>query len=182
MADDLFAFSRDSIARIWRVVTAVERYLLARGAGDSSGQRSRRLPRTYRRFTLTAQLVAGGTAAVEWDDGTTGEVTDPDTCCWGLEGETGEAAAFPTSAGDGIEWQVTKNPGQAGYYGTFVADTTASPCNVSIDIDGDSRTVSCVLRRLPGSGKKYASGAGCYVTHFRGEFAIMSVLDCAVST
>jgi hypothetical protein len=54
-----------------------------------------RLPRTYRRFTLTAQLDAGSSATVEWPDGTTGEVTDPDKCCWGLDGETGEAAASP---------------------------------------------------------------------------------------
>lgn len=180
MADDLFAFSRDSIARIWRAVTAVERYLLTRTAGDPAGQRSRRLPRTYRTFTLTANLdAAAASPAVTWSDGTTGVVTDPEGACWGLVGEKGEAAAY--ADGDVIQWRVTKNPGSACYKGTFHAATTSSPADVDVDIGGNTRTVSCILGRTPTSGKKYASGGVCFVSAFAGVFYVIAVVDCEVA-
>lgn len=141
-----------------------------------------RLPRTYRRFTLTEQLNAGGSAEVEWDDGTTGEVVDPDTCCWGLEGETGEAAAFPSDTGDGVEWRVTKNPGQGIYEGTLNSDvTTTGNTNVTIAIAGNNRTLSAYMPAAPGSGKKWASGSTVFVGHFRGEWKIVSIPACPVN-
>jgi len=174
---NLYAFSRETVARIWRAVLYVERAFLAAGQPTA---RSRRLPRTYRRFTLTETLNAGSSAAVTWsDDDTEGEVTDPDKCCYGLIGETGEAYAAPTD--DGIEWRVSKNPGQPAYPGTLAADTTSSPTTVNVTIEGETREVSCVLRMLPATGKKYAAGTMVYVVHFRGQWHIVSVLDCTVT-
>jgi hypothetical protein len=137
------------------------------------------LPRTYRRFTLTEQLDAGSSAAVEWDDGTTGTVVDNDTRCWGLEGETGEAAAVATDDGD-VEWRVTGNPGQPIYSGSLDDDTTSSPTDVVVSIEGNSRTVECELRKLPASGMKYASGTDCFVGHSRGDWYIVAMLGCTV--
>jgi hypothetical protein len=136
--------------------------------------------RSYRRFTLTSRLDAGGDATVEWLDGETGTVYDRDTCCWGLEGETGEAVLVSDKDGDS-EWRVCKNPGQGGYPGTLKSDTTSSPCDVNIVIEGVTRTVSCVLWTVPPSGEKYASGTKVYVLHFRGSWEIASVLECTVS-
>ncbi len=137
-----------------------------------------RLPRCYRRFTLTEQLDAGGDATVEWDDGTTGTVYDRDTCCWGLEGETGEAAAYPDDSG-GIEWRVTRNPGQGTYKAALTDDETAAgSIDVSIDIEGATRTLSATLRMSPGSDKQWADGTTCYVGHFRGSWEVVSMLGC----
>ena len=173
---NLYAFSRETVARIWRAVLYVERAFLTAGQPTA---RSRRLPRTYRRFTLTETLNAGSSAAVTWPDGSTGTVWDRDTCCWGLTGETGEAYAVGT--GTGVEWRVSKNPGQGGYPGALKSDTTSSPATVQITIEGQTREVSCVLRMLPASGKKYAAGTKVYVLHFRGTWEIASVLSCTVS-
>lgn len=140
------------------------------------------LPRTYRRFTLTEQLDAGGSAEVEWEDGESGTVYDRDTRCWGLEGETGQAAAVADDNGD-VEWRVTGNPGQGIYTGSLAADATGTGAvNVTIAIDGTNRTVSAQLRAAPGTGKKWASGSICYVGHFRGSWEIASIVDCPVST
>lgn len=175
---EIFGFDRDGVGRIWRAVLFVERWLLRSGAEQD--RPGRRLPRTYRRFTLTETLNAGSSAAVTWsDDDTAGEVTDPETCCYGLAGETGEAYAVGTETG--VEWRVCKNPGQGGYPGALKSDTTSSPATVQITIEGQTREVSCVLRMLPASGKKYAAGTNVYVLHFRGTWEIASVLSCTVS-
>lgn len=177
---ELFGFSRSSVARIWRAVLAVERYLLARSTKDTAGQPARRLPRTYRRFTLTEQLDAGGSADVAWPDGSTGTVTDANTAAWGLEGETGEAAAYPDGSG-GVEWRITTNPGQAIYEATLDNDVTAAgDVDVSIGIGGNTRTLSAYMPAAPGSGKKWASGSPVFVGHFRGEWKIVSIVGCPV--
>lgn len=181
MGPDLYGFSRDSVARIWRAVQAVERYLLPKLAAPDGGSRPRRLPRTYRRFTLTEQLDAGGTATVEWSDESTGEVTDTETAAWGLEGETGEAAAY-LDAGK-VRWKVVKNPGQAVYKGTLVADVTAAgDTDVSIEIDGQTRTLEAYMPASPGSGKKWAEGSTVFVGHFRGSWQIVSIVGCPVTS
>ena len=172
---NLYAFSRETVARIWRAVLYVERAFLTAGQPTA---RSRRLPRTYRRFTLTGTLSAGGSAAVTWPDDSTGTVYDRDKCCWGLEGETGEAYAVGT--GTGVEWRVCKNPGQATYPGSLKSDTTSSPTTVNVTIEGAVREVSCVLGMIPATGKKYEAGTKVYVGHFRGEWHIVSVLACTV--
>ena len=172
---NLYAFSRETVARIWRAVLYVERAFLT---GGQPTARSRRLPRTYRRFTLSETLNAGSSAAVTWPDDSTGTVWDRDTCCWGLTGETGEAHAVPTE--DGIEWRVCKNPGQATYPGSLKSDTTSSPTTVNVTIEGTVREVSCVLGMIPATGKKYAAGTKVYVEHHRGEWHIVSVLACTV--
>lgn len=172
---NLYAFSRETVARIWRAVLYVERAFLTAGQPTA---RSRRLPRTHRRFTLTETLNAGSSAAVTWPDDSTGTVWDRDKCCYGLEGETGEAYAVATE--DGIEWRVCKNPGQATYPGSLKSDTTSSPTTVNVTIEGTVREVSCVLGMIPATGKKYAAGTKVYVGHFRGEWHIVSVLACTV--
>ncbi len=137
-----------------------------------------RLPRTYRRFTLTEQLDAGGDATVEWDDGTTGTVYDRDTCCWGLEGETGEAAAYPDESG-GVEWRVTKNPGQGTYKGTLAdAETAAGDVDVEIEIDGSTITLSAALVGDPGTDKQWPDGSTVFVGHFRGDWVIVAIWAC----
>jgi len=87
---ELFGFSHTSVARIWRAVLAVERYVLPRSAALGAGERTRRPARSYRRFTLTSQLDGGESAEVEWDDSTTGTVMDPDTCCCGRSGRVSQ--------------------------------------------------------------------------------------------
>ncbi len=176
---ELFGFNRDGLARVWRAVLAVERYVLPRRADQAGGDRTRRPPRTYRRFTLTEQLDAGNDATVEWDDGTTGTVYDRDTCCWGLEGETGEAAPYPNDDGDGIEWRVTKNPGQGIYKGTLAdAETAAGDVNVEIAIDGSTITLSAALAGDPGTDMQWPDGATVFVGHFRGDWVIVAIWAC----
>jgi hypothetical protein len=116
---------------------------------------------------------------VEWLDGETGTVYDRDTCCWGLEGETGEAVLVSDMDGDS-EWRVCKNPGQATYPGSLKSDTTSSPTTVNVTIEGTAREVSCVLGMIPATGEKYEAGTKVYVGHFRGEWHIVSVLACTV--
>jgi len=177
----LYGFSKDSVARIWRAVLAVERYLLAGRAARSGKERTRRPPRTYRRFALSAQLDAGSSAAVEWDDGSAGTVYTPNTNAYGLEGETGEAYPAVDSAGR-IQWRVSQNPGQGVYKGSLAADATSTgSVNVTITIDGMSRTVAAQLRADPGTNKKWSSGATCYVGHFRGSWEIISITECPAS-
>ena len=136
------------------------------------------LPRTYRRFTLTETLNAGSSAAVEWEDGTTGEVHDPDTCCWGLAGETGEAAAYPDDD-DGVQWRVVKNPGQAIYRGSLDnASSSSGDVDVSISIGEGTRTVSAELYVSPGEGMQWPEGAAVYVAHSRGSWLIISIGVC----
>jgi|LSQX01.3.fsa_nt_gb hypothetical protein len=172
---NLYAFSRETVARIWRAVLYVERAFLAAGQPTA---RSRRLPRTYRRFTLTGTLNAGGSAAVTWPDDSTGTVWDRDTCCWGLTGETGEAYAVGT--GTGVEWRVCKNPGQAVYHGWLTEHTTSSPAYVGVSISGKGLSLAANLRMLPPPGWVYLAGTGVYVGHSRGEWEIVSVLACPV--
>jgi hypothetical protein len=138
------------------------------------------IPRRYRRFTLTETLNAGSDADVTWTDGTAGTVYDPDYCCYGLTGETGEAVRMRV---DGeAKWVVTKNPGQPIYYGVFAGNVTTSPTNVTIAIGGVDRTVSATVAITIPSGKKYASGVKCYVGHFRGAWHVVSVVACQVDT
>jgi hypothetical protein len=140
------------------------------------------LPRTYRPFTLTEQLDAGSSAAVEWDDGTTGEVHDTDTCCWGLAGETGEAAAYPDDD-DGVQWRVVKNPGQGIYRGSLdSAAGSTGATDVSISIAGEDVTLSAMLRANPGTGMQWPIGATVYVGHFRGSWEIVSITSCPEDT
>ncbi len=178
---DLFGFGAETVARIWRAILYVERqYLTAPGAGEPS----RRPPRTYRRFTLTAQLDAGNSAAVEWEDGSMGEVWDRDTCCYGLEGETGEAVAAINPAGDAIEWQVTKSPGQPVYEGTAAVDIAAGAgtANVNATINGATRVVSCAVPSgAVSSGKKYPSGGRVFISHERGTWKIIVFVSCEVT-
>ena len=174
---DLYGFSAETVARFWRALLAVERYLLPNQATRPDGRPSRRPPRTYRQFTLTEQLDAGGSAAVTWPDDSTGTVTDANTAAWGLEGETGEAAAFPNGTG-GVEWRITTNCGQAIYSGTLANDVTAAGAvDVEISIDGDTRTLSAYMPAAPGSGKKWASGSTVFVGHFRGDWTIVSIVE-----
>lgn len=181
MGPDLYGFSRESVARIWRAVLAVERYVLPRSAAPDGNTRPRRLPRTYRRFVLTEQLDAGGTATVEWSDESTGEVRDTETAAWGLEGETGEAAAY-LDAGK-VRWKVVRNPGQGIYEATLDADVTAAgDVNVSIEIDGQTRTLEAYMPASPGSGKKWAEGSTVYVGHSRGSWHIVSIVGCPVAS
>jgi hypothetical protein len=149
---------------------------------NSSGTRMvvRRAERRYRRFTLTETLNAGSYAAVTWPDDSAGTVYDYDTCCWGLTGEQGEAYLTGDTDGNGIQWVVCKNPGQGCYYGTLKDDATSSPCNVLITIASVELTLSCVMRRPPDVGEKYAAGTGVYAGHFRGSWEIVSILECAV--
>jgi hypothetical protein len=179
---DLFGFGAEAVARIWRAVLYVERYLYPRHATD--GNPPRRPPRTYRHFTLTEQLDAGGEADVTWDDDTTGTVYDRDTCCYGLEGETGEAGAFLNEAGDAVEWRVTKNPGQPIYEGTAAAaiSSSASTANINVSIDGSSRTVSAAVPSgAISSGKKYPSGGRLFISHERGTWKIIVFVTCEVA-
>jgi len=136
--------------------------------------------RTYKRFTLTETLNAGSHAYVTWPDGSIGIVYDYDTCCWGLTGEQGEAYLTSDTSGNGFQWIVCKNPGQGCYYGALTNDTTSSPCNVLITIASTELTLSCVMRRPPDVGEKYAATTGVYVGHFRGSWEIVSILECAV--
>lgn len=183
MAERGVAFTRPTARRIVDAIRDAEASPL-----DLTGKRvlSDVRPRCYRHFKLTETLVAGGTADVTWmewnsavddliDTADTGEVTDHLDRAYGLIGETGEAFWR------GGKWLVSTSPGQGIYYGTLAADTTTSPTNVTIAIAGNNRTVSCVMRALPASGKKYASGTKVYVGHFRGSWEIVSILACTVT-
>lgn len=183
MADRGVAFSRSTARRIVDAVRDAEATPIDLTGIDMLAVPPR--PRRYRQFELAETLSAGGTANVNWlqwnttqdglvYDGVVGEVTDHLVRAYGLEGERGEAVWH------GGKWLVLTSPGQGIYYGTLAADTTTSPTNVTIAIGGSNRTVSCVLRATPASGKKYASGTKVYVGHFRGSWEIVSVLSCTV--
>lgn len=177
---DLYGFSRETCARIWRAMLYVERHLYPREATAADWRR--RPPRTYRRFELTATLNAGSSAAVTWEDGSTGEVTDPDKCCHGLAGETGEAAA--AIVGDSVVWQVCKNPGQPVYAGTTAAAIPygASSATINVSIEGQTRAVGCTVPTgAVSSGKKYPSGGLVFISHERGTWKIISFVTCEVS-
>ena len=140
------------------------------------------LPRTYRRFKLTERLDAGGSAEVEWlHDESEGEVHDPDVCCWGLPGETGEAYAHATDD-DEPEWRVSKNPGQAIYPAeakdtVYAGDTGA----FEIEIDGATVDLDAELRGALGPSEYLNEGDGVYIGHFRGSWYVVSFIDCAES-
>lgn len=183
MADRGVAFSKSTARRIVDAVRDAEATPLDLTGADLLFPRR---PRCYRPFELTEQLNAGGDADVKWliwnttsdgliDTGLTGEVTDHLVRAYGLIGERGEAVWH------GGKWLVLTSPGQGIYYGTLAANTTSSPANVTVAIGGTNRTVSCVLRATPASGKKYASGTKVYVGHFRGSWEIVSILSCTVS-
>jgi hypothetical protein len=181
------SFGEETARRIIRQT----RYSEARQPGDRLEQDGNRtVPRFYRVFELTEELSggAGSTAAVKWfrwnptdeeyqDSQETGEIIDTLGNYWGLEGERGRAAWIGTTA-SGPLWEVVDNPGQAVYYGTLDADTDSSPCDVSVSIDGNTRTVSAVLRAVPATGRQYGSGTGVYLGYFRTQFEIVSVVDC----
>ncbi len=172
---DVWGLSAKAVARTEKAVLYVERHLYPKAPG--AGEPSRRPPRTYRRFTLTSTLNAGGSASVTWEDGSTGTVYDLETCSFGLIGETGEAVACLN--GQAVVWNVSKSPGNGIYYGTLNADATTTGSK-AVTIDGKS--LSAMLRAAPGSGKKWASGAGLYVGHHRGSWEIISMVACPVST
>ncbi len=139
------------------------------------------LGRTYRRFTLTATLDAGSSAAVEWEDENTGTVYDRDTCCWGLIGETGEAVLALNQAEDGVEWQVAKNPGQAVYEATTTAyiSDSATTASVTITIGTASRTLTVdVPSGAISTDKQYPNSATVFVAHSRGDWKIVSFVVC----
>jgi len=140
----------------------------------------RRAERRYRRFTLTETLNAGSYAAVTWPDDSAGTVYDYDTCCWGLIGEQGEAYLTGDTDGNGIQWVVCKNPGQAVYHGRLTEHTTSSPAYVGVSIRGKGLSLAANLRMWPPPGWVYLAGTGVYVGHSRGEWEIISVLACPV--
>ena len=86
---------------------------------------------------------------------------------------------LPNSITDSMGTRMVVRHTPASYhilYGTMAADTTTSPTNVTVDGD----TISAVLRMLPESGKKYASGTGVYLGYTPDGWEIVSVLACTV--
>jgi hypothetical protein len=185
MAERGVTLAKETARRIVRQIRAAEATPSDRTGRDVP---SSRLPRAYRDFELTEELSGGtgATAEVKWliwnaaneelqDSGETGEVLDAYGNAYGLEGERGEARFV------GGKWVVSRNPGSAVYKGTFSGATTSSPANVDIEINGNTRTVSCILGRTPTSGKKYAAGGVCFVSAFAGVFYVIAVVDCEVA-
>lgn len=200
MSDIIYGFSRDTVARFWRVILFVERNFLRQ---DKAGnERTRRPPRTYRRFRLLEQLDAGGSAQVEWfvphwvpppedpenppddyDDGTTGTVYARNWNFYGLPGEIGEASPAIGTAGD-LEWQVTQNPGQPVYPVLASADVASSSSTgtFTTSIDGEDVEVEVAV---PGgavpSGKKISTGDYGFISHSRGVWHLISLATCRAS-
>jgi len=144
------------------------------------------IPRRYRPFELNAELSGGGSASVKWltwssstsayeETGDSGTVYSGISPSWGLEGERGEAFEREEDV-----WQVSNNPGNPVYFGTFQDDITSSPVTVIVSIADGSTTVSAVLKQPPPTGQKYESGTKCYVSYTDDTFHIISVLACPV--
>jgi hypothetical protein len=90
----------------------------------------------------------------------------------------GAAQILWRETGTGEKWALVRIgvPYYGNPYGTFASNTTASPCNITVGTE----TVSAVLRMTIPSGKKYASGVGCYLGRNADAWEIVSVLGCQV--
>ena len=191
---NLYAFSRETVARIWRAVLYVERAFLTAGQPTA---RSRRLPRTYRTFELAEALAAGqddelAKAAVKWlawdsaegeytDSGETGEVVDTLGICWGVEGDRGVAS--PRGVKDAAPiWEIVQNPGKPRLFGRLDGDLSAgSSATMSIwegsTLADSGRNVTVYDWFLP-TGKKLTYGAKVAAVWNSGKWYVDTTDTC----